>query len=314
MNNTNQQQDEATETGDLSSLFPESSYPYTRERVEAIKDSRRKLDDRLFFDLLATDVASISDAQDLYPPSDQRAIEDLAYRIANAPVDTLKKHCMLYYLQLDYNADNAKRYSESVMLPDAYRRYIDGVYALDKFEFTIALKHLTYPAVRLTYTAKILDTFLRYANEGARVVRIYVACTNAVLETREAMITYIHALSRLSLLSALKFVRSAPEEVVDEFLIMLVDFALAASPSNAFQIANLPLTLQEEHVVLAHLKANPDYANIRIVRELHRGHIAGAQAAAASRGLQHKISTGTRRKVQWAQLATALRVDPANIL
>ncbi|KAK9390610.1 nuclear pore complex assembly-domain-containing protein [Lipomyces mesembrius] len=306
--------DEEVEDG-IEDIFPSPEFPYDRQLLNYLSMQRNKLDGYLFFDLLATGIAAVSDAQDLYPPRDTTSLQDLYDHIAAANADILKKHCLLYYILKDYGSQRASDYVDSVLLPDAHKRLIDGVYALDRFQFQGAMKNLTHPSVRLQFTEKILSTLLKYCDDGPQYIRIYVAVTNPTLDTREATIMYLDALSRVSIFSALEFVRTTPPEDRAENYRMLIDFCLSHGPdSSAYQIANLPLAEEEEKIVLNYLATSPDATakNILIVRELHRGHVDNAKKVAMS--VHRQISVGTGKDKQWVAMAQKLKTNPRQLL
>ncbi|KAK9235701.1 nuclear pore complex assembly-domain-containing protein [Lipomyces kononenkoae] len=296
-------------------IFPSSEFPYDKQLLNYLSIQRNKLDGYLFFDLLATGIAAVSDAQDLYPPRDPTALQDLYDRIAASQADILKKHCLLYYILKDYGPERASGYVDSVLLPDAHKKLIDGVYAFDRFQFQEAMKNLTHPSVRLQFTEKILRTLLNHCDNGPQYIRIYVAVTNQVLDTREATTMYLDALSRVSIFSALEFVRTMPPGERAESYSMLIDFSLSHGPnSSAYQIANLPLTEDEEKIIIPYLGSRPDPTskNALIVRELHRGHVDNAQKVAKS--INRQISLGTGKDKQWVAMAQKLKRNPGQLL
>ncbi|KAK9367217.1 nuclear pore complex assembly-domain-containing protein [Lipomyces kononenkoae] len=306
--------DEELEDG-LSVIFPSSDFPYDKQLLNYLSTQRNKLDGYLFFDLLATGIAAVSDAQDLYPPGDPTALQDLYHHIAASQADILKKHCLLYYILKDYGPQRASDYVDSVLLPDAHKKLIDGVYALDRFQFQETMRNLTHPSVRLQFTEKILRTLLNYCDNGPQYIRIYVAVTNQILDTRETTTLYLDALSRVSIFSAVEFVRTMPPEERAESYRMLIDFSLAHGPdSNAYQIANLPLTEEEEMIINSYLASRPDPTskNVLIVRELHRGHVDNAKKVATS--INRQISLGTGKDKQWVAMAQKLRANPGQLL
>ncbi|KAK9245050.1 nuclear pore complex assembly-domain-containing protein [Lipomyces tetrasporus] len=299
----------------IEAIFPSAEFPYDRHLLNDLSTQRNNLDGYLFFDLLATGIAAVSDAQDLYPPRDSIALHFLYDHIATANADILKKHCLLYYILKDYGPQRASDYVDSVLLPDAHKRLIDGVHALDRFQFQEAMTNLTHPSVRLQFTEKVLTTLLKYCDRGPQYIRIYVAVTNPILDTREAATVYLDALSRVSIFAALEFVRTTPPEDRAENYRMLIDLCLSNGPdSSAYQVATLPLNEEEEEIVLPYLTSRPDAIakNILIVRELHRGHLDNAKSVATSR--QTQISLGTGKDKQWVAIAQKLKTNPSQLL
>ncbi|KAK9478057.1 nuclear pore complex assembly-domain-containing protein [Lipomyces japonicus] len=286
-------------------IFPQSLFPFSRDRVSFITSQRNKLDGYLFLDLLATDIAGISDVQDFYPPADQQSLKDLYFRISNSNSDILKKHCLLYYILQDYNADRANDYAKNVLLPDSHKRLIDGIISLDRFEFKTAMTNLTHPGVRLQYTEKVLSTLLNHAENGALYVRMYVTATSPVLDTEHAARLYLQALCQISIASSILFLRTvSPYWRAGLFKILVEYYVGTGSGEHAYELANLALSEDEDELIRQELQQHAGLVahNVLLVRGLHKRP-------------ESNVKPGTSEKsTRWAVFARQLKENPSQAI
>lgn len=64
-------------------------------------------------------------------------LRDLFTRIVSTEADVLKQRCLLYYIKKDMNEEAASEFCNLTAFPSAHRKLIDGVYALDRFDFEV---------------------------------------------------------------------------------------------------------------------------------------------------------------------------------
>ncbi|KAK9461601.1 nuclear pore complex assembly-domain-containing protein, partial [Lipomyces oligophaga] len=303
-----------SEVSEYDILFGDLEFPYNQKIQNFIRGQRSKLSGSLFFDLLCSNIVGIQDVHLVYPPAKGEVLRDLFEQIDSANSDLLKKQLLLYYILKDFGLQNAKEFSEQVLLPEAHKMLIDGVYYLDRFEFKSAMTMLTSPAVHLQFSEKILSTLLRYSDNGSHYIRIYVACKKPALDTPTSMTLYLDAICKISVSSALEYIRAIPSQDRPEYIQKMLDFSLSTNSSEvAYQIANLPLAYDEEEILMEYLSGRQDITakNIAIVRELHRGHTQNAQKIAQS--MNKQLSTGTKSTFQSVDLAKKLRANASKI-
>ncbi|KAK7206635.1 nuclear pore complex assembly-domain-containing protein [Myxozyma melibiosi] len=300
----------------FEALIGDDEIPYSRDLNNRITMQRNKLDGYLFFDLWSSDVAGVADMSSLYPPQSLDMLRDLYIQVITAESDVLKQRCILYYLKKDFSEEAADEFCESTAFPATQKKLVDGIYALDRFDFETAMRNLTAPGVRLQFTEKMLLTLLQYSDNGPRYVRMLVFTSRPKLDSKNCKKLYLEALSRISVSSALEFVRTTtPIEDRAEYLQSMIGFCLSTGkPSSAYDIANLPLLDYEEAMILDYLMSKPDASakNILLVRELHRGQAGAAREATGP--MKNQISFGTKRTTQWAEMARKLKTNPAQIL
>ncbi|KAK9468984.1 nuclear pore complex assembly-domain-containing protein [Lipomyces arxii] len=310
--------DKMDETEDLAFdlIYPDEEFPYNDEYNNTINNQRTKLDGKLFFDLLSSDIADVQNVVTMYPPSNKQGLIELHEEIAFSGADTLKKQCLIYYILKDFTSTTAsEEYAESCPLPPAYKYLLDGIHALDRFDFKTAMTNLTKPAVMLPFTEKLLSSLLQHSEAGPQYVRLYVAIKSPELESKSLMLLYLNGLCRLSLSSAFTYVRTTAEEDREEFMSAMIEYSLRSGAKDAaYHIANLPLTLDEEVMMLRCLNDRPDIAskNILVLRELYRGHVDNARQVAAT--MHKSVTLGTGSSVQWAEKARRLKIGANEVL
>ncbi|KAK9453940.1 nuclear pore complex assembly-domain-containing protein [Dipodascopsis uninucleata] len=289
-------------------IFPENRFPYSAQFRNHLQEQRSKLEGRLFFDVLSSMIASVHNVQNLYPPRDLKDLHDLYLEIANSQSDILKKHCLLYYILKDYDLRTADDYASDTLIPEGHRMLIDGVYALDRFMFSDAFNYLTHPTCHLQLTEKVLWTLAEYSNNESNYIVRYVQTTQAPLTSDVSIILYLISLARVSLTSALLFLRSTSLSKRSNYYRRFYEYVTnSGNGENAYTLANLPLNKEEEMLLITYLRSLTDQKakNILITRVAHR------------KDLQEDLSTVKdidKSKIHYKTAKTAKLTDIANKL
>lgn len=84
----------------------------------------------------------------LYPPSKNADLHELHERIITAPIADHYKQTLLFYLLKDCSGDGdtlAEDFAKAVCLPRKYWVVIEGLWHLDRLQFTVRLPRSTFP-------------------------------------------------------------------------------------------------------------------------------------------------------------------------
>ncbi|BFZ56724.1 hypothetical protein PYCC9005_003772 [Savitreella phatthalungensis] len=252
-------------------------FPYTKQKIEELRNARRRLDNAFFFDLVLTEIAQVASPARLYPPRSSQEVRLLHEAIYNSPVDLLKKQCCIYYIMLDWDANG--EYARRCRIPDNYRALMDAYWHLDRGKDPdAAFASLCAPGLTPNFASKIMHAFSA-ANRPDLVV-LLVQTLDIRLDNDDKLETYLRAMARVSTSSAVLFTRNLPIEVrrgMFEMVIRIASVNLASFPFDDLEFGWLAEVLPE---------------GILIKQLVARGQFQAAVRHAGSES--HSLRTGLR--------------------
>lgn len=220
------------------STFPldPSLFPYTKATAQQLRESRKSLDNALFFDLVLTEVAQVREPARLYPPRSSADVRALHEAIERCPVDLLKKQCCIYYILRDWNAH--EEYASRQHIPHTYRALMDSYWHLDRADPQQAYHSLCSPGLTPNFAGKILRTVA--AQKRSDLVVLLVQTLGVALDADAKLDTYLQALARVDLSTAFFYTRRlAPERRRRAFELVLRE-AVASGPTGLRVVADFP--------------------------------------------------------------------------
>lgn len=295
------------------SIFPEDrKFPFSKERISRILRNRSLLDGKLFFDIVLSTIAQVDDINQIYPPKNVAGLRFLVHIIEEKEeLDRLKKSSFVYYLLKDFDRVNpghgfATRYANGVLIPPNFCSLMDGLYALDNFDFEEAVGHLTEPSVIPVEPHKVLSTLVSHAGpNGPRLATIFVQTVQPVLDTDASINDYFRALRAISIESAYIYQRTVPSRIQPDLFRSLIDYCLTTKKeSNALKLINLPFTSEEQEIFESYIRGSGIPAHDTLItRQMHQGQLTEALLAARSAHYQNEPEL---EGVNWAGLARGL--------
>ncbi|KAK0650175.1 Protein ELYS [Lasiodiplodia hormozganensis] len=246
---------------------------YPHATVNAIRANRRTLGGTLFFDRLLAQLHVKSGY--LYPPSKNADLRELHERITASPIADHYKQSLLFYLLKDSSGEISSQpedFAKSVCLPRKYWVVIEGLWHMDRLQFTNALESLTHPSLLPTFPEEVLRVLLEHAtsdtsdqhhqhqrhhhrqqtNSGTQHLPLayYNAVRPPLSSDPELQRAYFRYLAGLSVTQAYFFARAQPSQDHRALLELLVHEAMAPSSAararRTEELVDLPLTDEEE--------------------------------------------------------------------
>ncbi|KAH6593357.1 hypothetical protein BASA50_007565 [Batrachochytrium salamandrivorans] len=136
-----------------------NQFPYTPEISRSIQSSRLAMDGELFVDKLLS-LFGISGSA-VYPPSNPNDLESLFEEVlSSTAMDLLPKHCVIYYLLLDYG-NISSEYARMWGISDPFLTSIRGYWEMDHDRFQIGALLLSDPSIELDWVSKVLKTLVK---------------------------------------------------------------------------------------------------------------------------------------------------------
>ncbi|KAJ1736713.1 hypothetical protein LPJ72_001156 [Coemansia sp. Benny D160-2] len=160
-------------------------FAYPLQVRRALAEQRRQMNGELFIDILlhmAGVSASEKDGHGVYPPKSPSEQSRFIARIDSSDLDNLKKHCIVYYLVLDYAADHlvsgngtyaefeddslahvnslAMRYSNETIIPRHFVYLMRGYWLMDHGQITAGVSYLSDPTVIADWAPKIFSSIV----------------------------------------------------------------------------------------------------------------------------------------------------------
>ncbi|KAH0609359.1 uncharacterized protein H6S33_012845 [Morchella sextelata] len=296
------------------SIFPDDKkFPFSKERISRILRNRSLLDGKLFFDIVLSTIAHVDDINQIYPPKNVTGLRLLIHTIEEKEeLDRLKKSSFVYYLLKDFDRAHpgngfATQYANKVLIPPNFCSLMDGLYALDNFDFEDAVGHLTEPSVIPVEPHKVLSTLVSHAGpNGPRLATTFVQTVQPVLDTDTSINDYFRALRAISIESAFLYQRTVPLRIQPDLFKSLIDYCLTVKKeSNALKLINLPFTPEEQEIFESYIQDSsiPAAHDTLITRQMHQGQLTEALLAARSAHYQNEPEL---EGVNWAGLARGL--------
>ncbi|KAH7049425.1 nuclear pore complex assembly-domain-containing protein [Macrophomina phaseolina] len=226
---------------------------YPHSTVNAIRANRRTLGGALFFDKLLSQLQVKSGY--LYPPSKNADLHELHERIITAPIADHYKQTLLFYLLKDCSGDGdtlAEDFAKAVCLPRKYWVVIEGLWHLDRLQFTNALESLTHPSLLPTFPEDVLKALLEHAtDQGLYLPLAYYNTVRPPLTDPELQKTYFRYLTKLEVTQSYFFLKTQPSQDHRMLLEMLVQEAMSHDnrekrAERTEELIDLPLTEEEE--------------------------------------------------------------------
>ena len=222
------------------SLDPKK-FPYTKQIAQSKRDFRQKLDGVLFFDLVLTEVAQVTNPAKLYPPKNTADLRTLHEAIEKCPVDLLKKQCCIYYILRDW--DTHEDYAKAQYIPDNYCNLMTSYWHLDNGKCDEALQSLTMPGLIPNFATKILQTFT--AAKRYELLVTYVHTLQPSLDTDEKVKLYIKGLVHLDVGRAIMYTRTLADHLRQPLFEAVINRA-KSSHEGATILSDFPFTKEED--------------------------------------------------------------------
>ncbi|KAG4304570.1 hypothetical protein PORY_001963, partial [Pneumocystis oryctolagi] len=237
----------------FKSIYSQNSkdFPYNIQLLNTIKNFRKTYDGKLFFDLLLTEIAGISNSEKLYPPKTFSDLKKLYFAIENSESDELKKNCYHYYILKDWNM--GEKFSDDVFIPIVYRKLMDSYWYLDRMMFEDAFNSLCTPNLIPNFPEKILNAFYFLSGErGPHMTVTYASLMSLPLDTDDKLDLYMSALIKVDVPSAYSFLKSCLNSKL-KFFEKIIEHCLF-TPQCMKWILELPFTKEEEKLLINYLK------------------------------------------------------------
>ncbi|KAJ2658394.1 hypothetical protein IWW48_004069 [Coemansia sp. RSA 1200] len=160
-------------------------FAYPLQVRRALAEQRRQMDGELFIDILlhmAGISSSEKDGHSVYPPKSPAEQSRFIARIDSSDLDNLKKHCIVYYLVLDYAADHlvssngtyaefeddslapvnslAMRYANKTIIPRHFVYLMRGYWLMDHGQINASVSYLSDPTVIADWAPKIFSSIV----------------------------------------------------------------------------------------------------------------------------------------------------------
>lgn len=296
----------------IEHYFKSEPFVYSSPLFNTIGDTRKLFPDRKnMFDRLYEDNInreSLAETQKLFPPSNYNDLVKLVRRIETDKTtetlqDDLQQNCLIYYLLLDANQEAADAYATEILLPVAYKHFMNGCYALDRADMNTAVEEITYPGTASTYPDAVVRALNAQAvaqkkrREGDQLIVRYFDETTPKCDQRESVTIYIACLARLDPMMALTYIRSLTASAQMGAFQCLVKACIEERYlGGVWRLSNLPFTDREGDLLQQALDAvstDEDLNNdILVTRALHLGQVRKAKSlinlAVAKRGGEEK--------------------------
>lgn len=162
------------------------------------------------------------------------------------------KLSVLYYLLLDIDGAKANEFADNAGLPSKYRTLMQGLWYLDRLDFSAALQELTHPSLLPEFADDIITALVRHAKDGDYTLPLaYWHTVQPVLKSSTALGLLFEALAKSDVAEALRFTRARPESMRELLFQRLISMTLEGarneeSAERACELAALPFNAQEE--------------------------------------------------------------------
>ena len=230
---------------DLDALYSALSRQDLKREIEYVRNT---MGGELFFDRLLG-CFGIDDTA-FYPPKSKSQLEKLIDAVtSNADFDNLRKNCTIYYLLKDRSPASASQYGERTVMPDSFRKLMDGYWALDHLDFGAALQALTSPGVEADWPDKIIRAFYLFGHP-VEAMKIWLI-TRPRLEEEDVELVLDLLATQTSLLECLGFCRENGG-LHPNLMVRLLDRCFEHAPPNPSvlkQLLSLPFSPTENEIV-----------------------------------------------------------------
>ncbi|KAL1914574.1 uncharacterized protein VTP21DRAFT_8199 [Calcarisporiella thermophila] len=231
---------------DWFDLHPDK-FSYPKAVAQQIESKRRRMDGQLFIDRLLQ-YAEIEIGQ-VYPPRDINQLQHLVRAVFKCDLDSLKKHCIVYYLLRDTRINaRASTYASKYLIPWYFCRLMDGYWALDQGEFEEAVRALADPAVEPDWSNEIARILVRFA--PPRVALRYLKLAQPTMTSREDVEMWMEVLIKCDILDAFLYQRKhrskSDHSFSNRLLSHLFDACFAAKGTHIARLLAFPFDNAEE--------------------------------------------------------------------
>jgi hypothetical protein len=253
----------------------------------------------------------------LYPPQTPQQLSDLHTLILSAPTSLHNKHCLLFYLLKDLSPSYHDRpelsasFAKNVHLDSRFWTFIEGIWALDHAQYSVAVSHLTHPSIIPTFPDEILSTLLRAQNalgspsprkNGIEMLPLaYFDCVNPPLEDKNVRREWARYLALRNVGEMYTWLHSRPAHEQEDLLEILVQNCLennSSTPSQhndassrAEEFVQLPLSQKEDEWLEYFLtkgkgRTLQNALDTVLLRRIARGRLAGMAGEMGVRGMR----------------------------
>ncbi|KAF2846016.1 hypothetical protein T440DRAFT_511168 [Plenodomus tracheiphilus IPT5] len=214
---------------------------YTAGLVQEIQEYQHALGGRTFFERLL-ELLKMTGKR-IYPPKNAQQLQELHKRIVSANTTLHNKHCLVFYLLKDLSPlqhselELSDAFARDVHLEKRFWTFIEGLWALDRMDFAIAVGHLTHPSIIPTFPDEIMHTLLRgrdrlnsigiKKNEGDESLPLaYYNCVKPPLDDDKVRVEFAKYMSGRNVTETYWWIHTRPEHEHQALLEILVEQTL----------------------------------------------------------------------------------------
>ncbi|KAI8939763.1 hypothetical protein NX059_003506 [Plenodomus lindquistii] len=249
---------------------------YSSGLVTEIQEYQHALGGRTFFERLL-ELLKITGKR-LYPPKNAQQLQDLHKRIVSANTTLHNKHCLVFYLLKDLSPQHhgdvelSDAFARDVHLEKRFWTFIEGLWALDRMDFAIAVGHLTHPSIIPTFPDEIMHTLLKgrdrlnsvgmqKRNEDDVLPLAYYNCVKPPLDDDKVRVEFAKYLAARNVTETYWWIHTRPECEHKALLEILVEQTLErnayssdeeekyARADKAVELVSLPLSDEEDEFI-----------------------------------------------------------------
>ncbi|KAJ2520325.1 hypothetical protein H4217_002126 [Coemansia sp. RSA 1939] len=225
--------------------------------------------------------ASEKDGHGVYPPKSPSEQSRFIARIDSSDLDNLKKHCIVYYLVLDYAADHlvssngtyaefeddslahvnslAMRYANETIIPRHFVYLMRGYWLMDHGQITAGVSYLSDPTVIADWAPKIFSSIVSsgHFKAGLQFLNSTTAMGQPRLEDQPSNASLVmEVLLHCDIGRAFTFQRkyTSTPDLRDVLLSQLLSFAFSPQARRAVvnQLSVFPFDTSEEAALNAY--------------------------------------------------------------
>ncbi|CBX98024.1 hypothetical protein LEMA_P094330.1 [Plenodomus lingam JN3] len=255
---------------------------YSNGLVQEIQEYQHALGGRTFFERLL-DLLKITGMSHtrkrIYPPKNAQQLQELHRRIVSAKTTLHNKHCLIFYLLKDLSplqhseVELSDAFARDVHLEKRFWTFIEGLWALDRMDFAIAVGHLTHPSIIPTFPDDIMHTLLKGRDrlnsvgvqkrkEDEVLPLAYYNCVKPPLDDEKVRVDFAKYLAGRNVTETYWWIHTRPEYEHKALLEILVEQTLekgawSSSPvddgysrsDKAVELVSLPLSDGEDEFI-----------------------------------------------------------------
>jgi hypothetical protein len=246
-------------------------------------------------------------------------LHDLHQRIISAETSLHNKHCLIFYLLKDLSpqiheaTELATGFARDVHLEKRFWTFIEGLWALDHFQFRTAVENLTHPSIIPTFPDEIMYTLLKGMDKSGNVglqkaaeddilPLAYYNCVKPPLEEQKVRDEFAKYLAGRNVTETFYWIRTRPEYEHRPLLEILMEQTLERSAwstraedevytreEKAMEFASLPFSDEEEEFVEKFLtegkgRTYQGAQDTVLMRRIAMGRLTDVASEAATRG------------------------------